>query len=84
MIELSRKDLNYLPYDVENLRESGAGVIEGSKLSMSDIEDYYGWHVELVNSECHIERKGKNMIITHPNTGLKFRLKETSKISYIF
>jgi SpoVK/Ycf46/Vps4 family AAA+-type ATPase len=90
-IEISRKELNYLPYQIEISKEDADFEkdmidigIKDEKLSKSEIEEYYNWNIDLILSECEIERKGKNIIFTHSKTGLKFRLKEESKYNYIF
>lgn len=90
-IEISRKELDYLPYKVEKSKSDAEyekdlielGINE-KKLGMSDIDEYFNWNIELVLNDCKIERKGKVLIISHPKTGIKFRLKEEPKITYIF
>lgn len=87
VIEVSRKEIAYLPYQVDMTKDDAEfdkWYGADDKINKSEIEDYYGWNIDLQLAECEIERKGKNMVITHPKSGLKFRLKEEAKCTLMF
>jgi hypothetical protein len=87
-----RKTLSYLPI-IEDKRTKEE-IREERLYGVSEISDhpegksmrkYYGWEIDLDIADCEVVRKGKMFEIYHPESKLRFRMKESgSKMSLVF